>query len=70
MNKHTGFGLAYVKKEGCAMHPDDIDVELSEQEYIKQANAYINDTGDKNACFARDELRISSIQSDELKGIL
>lgn len=41
-----GFGLAYLKKEGAPIHPDDpIMGDLTDEEYIKQASGYLDATG-------------------------
>ena len=56
----NGFGLARLKMEGCAMHPDDILLnggELTDKQYIKQLEAYEKDTGDLNRSgIIRDDL--------------
>jgi hypothetical protein len=43
---NTGFGLAYVRQEGCAIHPDDTDTDLTEEQYAKQLAAYERDQRD------------------------
>lgn len=46
-----------IKKEGAAQHPDEIESEVSDGWYIRQAAAYIRDSGDKDTYFVRDNLR-------------
>jgi len=41
-----GFGMARLKKEGAAVHPDDIDAEMTPEQRAKQLAAYERDTGD------------------------
>lgn len=52
------FGSAPLKKEGAAVHPDEIDKDLSTEAYIRQARAYMEQTGDVNAYFCRHELLV------------
>lgn len=52
----NGFGLAHIKKEGAAVHPDEIEADISDAAYLRQALDYIRDTGDTTAVFARDEV--------------
>lgn len=40
----VGFGLAHPKKEGCALHPDDVDADMTEAQYAKQLAAHLRDT--------------------------
>jgi hypothetical protein len=32
--------FAYLRAEGCAVHPDDTDADLSDDQYFKQLRAY------------------------------
>lgn len=48
--------MTHLKLEGKALHPDDVEYELTDEEYKKQALAYIADTGDVYAVFVRDDL--------------
>lgn len=43
---YSGFGLCNIKKEGCAMHPDDIETDLTDAQYERQLRAYLESTGD------------------------
>ena len=40
------YNLCYLRKEGCAVHPDDTSAALSDKAYIKQLQAYKDGTGD------------------------
>jgi DNA/RNA-binding domain of Phe-tRNA-synthetase-like protein len=54
----SGFGLAFLKVEGGAVHPDDTEADYSDEAYIRQFNAYLKDTGlskDNTPC-SRPEL--------------
>lgn len=42
----SAFGLASLKAEGFAVHPDEIEGDLSDKQYYKQLKAYYSDTGD------------------------
>ena len=53
----SGFGMAYIKGAGCAMHPDETDSEVTDEWYIRQGAAYIRDSGDDETCFANDALK-------------
>lgn len=35
-----GFGLAYIRQEGCAIHPDDTDADYTDDQYLRQLRAY------------------------------
>ena len=40
----TGFGLAHQKRQGCAMHPDDMTAgNYSDETYYRQLKAYRDD---------------------------
>lgn len=39
-------GLATLRIEGGAMHPDEVDCHLSDDQYLKQLRAYIKDAGE------------------------
>ena len=41
----TGFGLAYIRKEGAAMHPDDTEAEMGDVFYLKQLQAFKDEHG-------------------------
>jgi len=56
VENYGGFGLAPLRMEGCAVHPDEIIAEISDEYYIKQAKRYMKDTGDIDTVFVRDEL--------------
>jgi hypothetical protein len=58
----TQFGLASIKKEGCAVHPDEMSMDMKNPAYIKQAIKYMKDTGHSDAVFTRD-----SIITDEMR---
>lgn len=54
----SGFGLGALRMEGCAVHPDEIEADLSDEQYYKQLKAYYRDVGDsafKTFC-VRDNL--------------
>lgn len=53
----SGFGLAHIKMEGAAWHPDETECDVSDAWYIKQGASYIRDTGDESTYFVRDELK-------------
>jgi len=40
------FGMARIKKEGAAAHPDDIDAFMTPEQEARQLAAYQRDTGD------------------------
>lgn len=44
------FGLAYIKREGGGIHPDDdcwdADYVMSDERYVKQGAAYLRDSDD------------------------
>ncbi len=46
----SGFGLAYVKREGHALHPDDPmawrDIEPPDEEFLAQLRRYRDGVGD------------------------
>jgi len=41
-----GFGKVRLKQEGCAIHPDDVEGELTDTQYLHQLEAYEKSTGD------------------------
>jgi len=45
MNNLTEFGLAHVKCEGGGVHPDDIDRDLTDEQYLRQLHAYARHRG-------------------------
>lgn len=52
------FGDARLKIEGCPIHPDDADCDMTDEQYMTQLAAYLEATGDETAfddC-ARDDL--------------
>lgn len=52
------FGDARLKIEGCPIHPDDADADMTDEQYMSQLNAYAEATGDEaafNDC-VRDDL--------------
>lgn len=56
MSDFKCFGLAKIKAEGCAMHPDELNPCMSDEKYIKQLKAYLDGTGHKNCFCCRPEL--------------
>lgn len=55
----SGFGLAFQKKEGCAIHPDDPMMDTSgwsDDKFLSQLREYSLGTGDYNAWCSRPEL--------------
>lgn len=40
-----GFGLAFVRREGAPIHPDDCDADLSDEQYLRQLKAYAKEHG-------------------------
>lgn len=47
---NTGFGMAHVKQEGCAIHPDDTDADMTDEQRAAQLAAYSRDQAtDKKA---------------------
>ncbi len=50
--------LVSIKREGCAVHPDEMTSALSDEQYYTQLKAYHRDIGDSvfNTFCVRDEL--------------
>jgi hypothetical protein len=46
MSISGGFGMGRIKKAGAALHPDDIEVEMTPEQEARQLAAYALDTGD------------------------
>ena len=51
------FGGCHLKKEGCAMHPDDTECDLTDVAYVRQLEAYWRETcGDVFCSVIREDL--------------
>lgn len=57
--KKSTFGHAYIKQQGAAVHPDELNPNISDAYYIRQGEAYIQDTEDVETTFSRDYLKIN-----------
>ena len=45
----TSFGLAHIKKEGAAIHPDDMDATMTDEQYDRQLAAHERDVAAASA---------------------
>ncbi len=65
----SGFGMAHIKTQGMAVHPDSIESDVTDAWYIRQAAAYIIDSGDVDTCFANDALKPKIMEAlSEMRG--
>ena len=51
-----GFGMCNFKKEGCAIHPDDTNANMSDETYLRQLQAYYDWSGEIGT-LSRPELK-------------
>jgi len=52
--------LVPIKKEGCAVHPDEM-ASMSDEAYKRQLKAYISSTGDKSVICSRPDLHAAAV---------
>lgn len=41
----NGIGMAYIKKEGAHMHPDEMQADMPDDRYKQQLEGYCRDVG-------------------------
>lgn len=68
------YGLAHVKAEGCAIHPDDTDTTFTDEQYAKQLAAYnkdnnMNDHNRRKQDDRREYPAVVYFKTDELNGV-
>ena len=71
MSDYEGFGLVSIKAEGCAIHPDEIDIYsadeadlLTDDQYLTQLKKYIADTGHKDCFCCRPNLLEKALNNE------